>query len=54
MKKVWEKPQLIILYRARPEENVLAGCKTVSQSDGPGFSRSCKKGNTWCSEQSTS
>jgi hypothetical protein len=27
MKKIWEKPKLIILLRGRPEELVLAGCK---------------------------
>jgi hypothetical protein len=36
MKKIWEKPKLIILARGRPEEFVLAGCKmkgtTVSTS----------------------
>jgi hypothetical protein len=27
MKKIWEKPKLIVLLRGRPEELVLAGCK---------------------------
>ena len=27
-KKTWERPQLIILARGTPEENVLAVCKT--------------------------
>ena len=27
MKKIWEKPKLIILVRGMPEEFVLAGCK---------------------------
>lgn len=27
MKKIWQKPKLIILVRGRPEEFVLAGCK---------------------------
>ncbi len=27
-KKQWSKPQLIVLGRGKPEENVLAGCKT--------------------------
>jgi hypothetical protein len=53
MKKVWKKPQLIVLYRARPEENVLAICKGVSNSPaGPGFSKKCKKGNIYCSDKS--
>jgi hypothetical protein len=37
MKKIWEKPKLIILARGRPEESVLAGCKmkgiTVSRKN---------------------
>jgi hypothetical protein len=28
-KKVWIRPQLIVLSRGRPEENVLLGCKTL-------------------------
>jgi hypothetical protein len=27
MKKIWQKPKLIVLARGRPEEFVLAGCK---------------------------
>jgi hypothetical protein len=27
--KIWEKPQLIIIGRANPEENVLEGCKAI-------------------------
>lgn len=27
--KVWETPQLIILARGMPEENVLKGCKAI-------------------------
>jgi len=27
--KSWETPQLIILAKARPEENVLAHCKAI-------------------------
>ena len=26
--KVWEKPELIVLVRSKPEEAVLTGCKT--------------------------
>jgi hypothetical protein len=28
MKKIWEKPELVVLARSRPEENVLGFCKT--------------------------
>jgi len=27
MKKTWRKPQLLILTRSKPEEDVLIGCK---------------------------
>ncbi len=28
MKEKWEKPKLVVLVRAEPEESVLGGCKT--------------------------
>ena len=28
MKKVWDKPKLVVLVRAKPEEAVLVSCKT--------------------------
>jgi len=27
MKKVWNKPELVVLYRGKPEESVLFHCK---------------------------
>jgi hypothetical protein len=33
-KHAWKKPELTVLVRSRPEEAVLAGCKTLGQS-GP-------------------
>ncbi len=33
-KKHWEKPQLIILARGEPEENVLEGCKIINHHLG--------------------
>ena len=36
MKKVWEKPELVVLVRSKPEEGVLAGCKDVGLSNWPG------------------
>lgn len=36
MKKTWQKPKLVILYRAKPEESVLAACKAnIGGSTGP-------------------
>jgi hypothetical protein len=32
--KVWEKPQLIILARSKPEEAVLTACKTDATAGG--------------------
>ena len=34
-KKSWEKPQLIVLGRSKPEEGVLAACK-LSPATAPG------------------
>jgi hypothetical protein len=33
-KRPWVKPQLIVLGRGRPEESVLANCKTNNQTGG--------------------
>ena len=33
--KKWEKPQLIVLARGRPEEAVLGGCKSALNGPGP-------------------
>jgi hypothetical protein len=38
-KKVWQKPELIVLVRSRPEEAVLENCKLSTQGTG---SRACK------------
>ena len=54
-KRPWKKPQLIVLYRARPEEYVLAACKgPANLPAGPGFTRLCHRGNLWCSERAQS
>jgi hypothetical protein len=42
MKKIWQKPKLIILARGRPEESVLAGCKMA------GSGASIRNKNTGC------
>jgi len=31
MKKYWEKPSLVILFRGDPQEAVLLGCKTTHE-----------------------
>jgi hypothetical protein len=31
--KTWKQPELIILTRNKPEENVLTGCKTSGAED---------------------
>lgn len=35
MKKVWEKPSLVILTRNKPEESVLSNCKYSGEAAGP-------------------
>ena len=39
----WRQPQLIVLGRGTPEENVLAGCKTNKLSGAKATIVSCKK-----------
>ena len=34
--KVWEKPQLVVLTRSKPEEAVLGYCKEAGVGVGPG------------------
>ena len=47
-KKLWTKPQLTVLGRVTPEEQVLKACKQVSGKAGPASgnchasSRACK------------
>jgi len=57
-KEEWIKPQLIVLGRGTPEENVLAGCKVNIKINGPNSKKTgCfKKGkcNNKCSKSSTS
>lgn len=46
MKKAWEKPKLVVLVRARPEEGVLTACKTTGGATSPNPSNiGCEKGN---------
>lgn len=40
----WEKPELIVLLRTRPEEAVLAACKTGGNAGAGGW-RNCQKEN---------
>lgn len=35
-RKVWVKPELIILVRSKPEEAVLTGCKTAETGNAQG------------------
>ncbi len=32
MKRVWEKPQLVVLVRTRPEESLIIYCKTENET----------------------
>jgi len=47
-KKFWEKPELIVLTRSKPEEVVLGGCKG-EVGTGPGTDLSnCVSGTLAC------
>lgn len=37
MNKKWETPKLIVLVRGRPEEGVLADCKTLLMPGGDAY-----------------
>lgn len=37
-KKIWKKPELVVLLRNRPEEDVLVQCKTERAGNTPGTS----------------
>ena len=42
-RKKWVPPQLIVLGRGTPEENVLRGCKTSTLTGTNATKTSCKK-----------
>jgi hypothetical protein len=44
MKKIWEKPELIVLFKGKPEDFVLTGCKSESgpTSGAQGVGGVCK------------
>jgi len=42
-RKKWIQPQLIVLGRGTPEENVLGGCKTSKLAGMSATKVSCKK-----------
>jgi hypothetical protein len=44
-RKVWKKPKLVVLFRGRPEEAVLQGCK--SPSAGGQYAARCTIGGGW-------
>jgi hypothetical protein len=49
MKKEWKKPQLTVLVRTRPEESILAACKTAGQAavDASTFNTNCLANDTF-------
>ena len=36
-KKEWRKPELIVLVRSEPEEDILVACKASSVRGGPNY-----------------
>jgi hypothetical protein len=43
-KKKWSRPQLIVLGRGTPEENVLMACKNTTQASSPNSVNNTKCG----------
>jgi len=48
-KKQWQKPELAVLERSKPEEAVLLACKTTGKSSGKSTSHSGCYYNANCS-----
>jgi hypothetical protein len=46
-KQEWERPQLIALMRSRPEEAVLAACKTTGRAGAVASNNNCYAGPSW-------
>ena len=56
MRKVWEKPELVVLVRGKPEESVLAACKGGSiagASQAKAFCRGPNSCGPVCSLETT-
>ncbi len=54
--KKWEKPLVISLYRGKPEEHVLCGCKFTSSGTNPGTNNNLhcdKKPYSYCQQCSS-
>jgi hypothetical protein len=48
--KEWKKPELIVLTRNKPEESVLATCKSNSGGSNPANVQAACYGNTVCND----
>lgn len=54
-KGTWQAPELTILVRSRPEEAVLATCKTATVATAPGPNRKeCSRAPTPCMDTNLS
>lgn len=53
--RTWQKPELTVLVRNRPEETVLAACKSASVPSATGpAGKLCLNSNNNCRNSSTS
>jgi len=54
-RKRWSKPELLVVVRSRPEENVLSPCKAEGMTKPGLFPVACTDyGLNWCRNESTS
>jgi len=53
-KPPWCKPELVVLVRGRPEESVLAVCKTQNTLGAKGYGCLNKQGTGPCNKQNGS
>ena len=50
MKKTWQKPKLVILFRGRPEEYVLSACKEAAGTGPASNLGDCEVNGLFCGE----
>ena len=51
-KKVWQKPELVILTRSTPEEAVLTACKLGGATTGPTTGVACSQASCLANKNS--
>lgn len=53
-KATWQKPELIVLVRSKPEEAILADCKNTGSTAGPAHKTCADSTGQGCQATTTS